>query len=178
MRDLPLPIRDFILSLTDDMLSPAYLLVTENGRLIEWGGDLESYGVRELEKNLDVSDHILFLVGVLPLGGKSLFLPRVQTKPGVFAFADVYLFSREQGTWILLLDSTAETARRYTMQQELYDSRLQVTDLERDGDALYKANAVLEQLVSERTAELSQTVLQLRQQIAEIERARKIPQEN
>ncbi|CAN5749681.1 hypothetical protein BH18ACI4_BH18ACI4_05350 [soil metagenome] len=175
MRDLPLPIRDFILSLTDDMLSPAYLLVTQNGRLIEWGGDLESYGLRELKKNLDVSDRILFLVGVLPLESNSIFLPHVQTNPGVFA--DVYLFSREQGTWILLLDATAETARRQTMQQKLYDSRLQVTDLERDGDALYKANAILEQRVSERTAKLSKTILQLRQQIAEIERSRKIGQE-
>lgn len=175
MRDLPLPIRDFILSLTDEMLSPAYLLVTENGRLIEWGGDLESYGLKELEKDLDVSDHISFLVGVLPIESKSLFLPNVQTTTSVFA--DVYIFSREQGTWILLLDSTAERDRQQRMQQRLYDSRLQVTNLTREGDALYEANAVLEQMVSERTAELSQTILQLRQQISEIERARKAGQE-
>ncbi len=173
MNELPLPIRDFILELTDDMLSPAYLLVTESGRLIEWGGDLESYGVKDLEKNLDVSDHIPFLVGVLPLKTKNLSFPHVQTKPEVFAFADVYLFSREQGVWILLLDSTVETARQQTVQQKLYDSRLQVTDLVREGDALYQANAVLEQLVSERTAELSETILQLREQIAESQRAKK-----
>jgi hypothetical protein len=171
MRDLPPPIRDFILALTDDMLSPGYLLVTESGQLIEWGGDLESYGIKDLEKNLDVGNHIPFLVGVLPLGTDSIFLPHVQTNPEVFA--DVYVFSREQGTWILLLDSTAETARRQIMQQKFYDSRLQVTDLEREGDALSKANAVLEQLVSERTAELSRTILQLKQQLTEIERARK-----
>ncbi len=175
MRDLPIPIRDFILSLTDDMLSPAYLLVTEDGLLIESGGDLESYGLNELAKNLDVSDHIPFLVGVLPLGPNSLFLPHVQTKPGVFA--NVYLFTREEGTWILLLDTTLETAGRQSMQQKLYDSRLQVKDLEREGDALYKANAFLEQLVSERTAELAQTVRQLRKQIAELEGARKTPPE-
>lgn len=177
MRDLPLPIRDFILALTDDQLSPAYMLVNENGRLIEWGGDLESYGVRDLEKNMVVSDHIHFLVGVLPLGVNSLFLPHVQTKPEIFAFADVYLFNREQGTWILFLDSTSETARQHTMQQKLYDSRLQATSLAREGEALYEANAVLEQLVRERTAELSQTILQLRQQVSEIERARKAGQE-
>jgi hypothetical protein len=175
MRDLPLPIRDFILSLTDEMLSPAYLLVTEDGRLIEWGGDFESYGLKELEKDIDVSEQVPFLVGVLPIESKSLFLPHVQATPAIFA--DVYIFSREQGTWILLLDSTAETARHQNMQQRLYDSRLQVKDLAREGDALYEANAVLEQLVSERTAELSQTILQLRQRISEIERARKAGQE-
>ena len=176
MRDLPLPIRDFILALTDDMLSPAYLLVTEDGRLIEWGGELESYGIEELRENLDVSEHIPFLIGVLPLGANSLFLPHVQTKPDVFA--DVYLFSREQGTWVLLLDSTAQAAQRQSMQQKLYDSRLQVTELEREGDALYKANAVLEQLVRERTADLSRTILQLRQQLTEIEQARKMRKES
>jgi hypothetical protein len=176
MQDLPVPIRDFILSLTEDMLSPAYLQVTENGKLIEWGGDLESYGLPELQKNLDVGEHIPFLVGALPLGSDSIFLPHVQTAPGVFA--DVYLFSREQGTWILLLDSTSETTKKQTMQQKLYDSRLHAADLEREGDALYKANVVLEQLVSERTAELSDTILKLKQQIAEIERARKIRHEN
>jgi hypothetical protein len=176
MQDLPVPIRDFILTLTEDMLSPAYLLVTENGYLIEWGGDLESYGIPELEKNLDVSERIPFLVGALPLGADSIFLPHVQTTPGIFA--DVYLFSREQGIWILLLDSTAETTRKQTMQQKLYDSRLHATDLEREGDALYKANVVLEQLVSERTAELSQTILKLKQQLSELERVRKVRQEN
>ncbi len=176
MRYLPLPIRDFILSLTDDMLSPAYLLVTENGLLIEWGGELESYGFKDLEKNQDVSEHIPFLVGVLPLESDSVFLPHVQTKPAVFA--DVYIFGREQGTWILLLDSTVATARQQHMQQKLFDSRLEVTDLVREGDSLYKANAVLEQLVSERTSELSQTILQLKQQIAEIRRDPKIRREN
>jgi hypothetical protein len=176
MRDLPVPIRDFILTLTDDMLSPAYLLVTEDGRLIQWGGELESYGIEELRENLDVSEHIPFLIGVLPLGANSIFLPHVQTKPDVFA--DVYLFSREQGTWVLLLDSTAQAGQRQNMQQKLYDSRLQVTELEREGDALYKANAVLEQLVRERTADLSRTILQLRQQLTEIEQARKMRQES
>jgi hypothetical protein len=177
MKHLPLPIQDFILALTDDMLSPAYMLVTNDGRLIEWGGDLESYGVKDLEKNMDVSEHIPFLVGVLPIGINSLFLPHVQTKPDVFAFADVYLFTREQGTWILFLDSTSETAQRHTMQQKLYDSKLQVTSLEREGEALYEANAFLEQMVSERTAELSQTIQKLRQQLSEVERVRKAGQE-
>lgn len=173
MNDLPLPIRDFILSLTDDMLSPAYLLVTEGGQLSDWGGDLASYGLNNLTQNVKVSDSVPFLFGVLPIEGKSLHLPHVQTQPGVFA--DVYVFGREQGTWVLLLDATVEASRRQTMQQKLYDSRLQVSDLERESDSLHDANIVLERLVSERTADLTQTILQLRQQLDKIERARKAP---
>lgn len=171
MSELPSPIRDFILTLTDETLTPAYLLVSEKNGLAEWGGDLESYGIRELEKNMDVTEHVSFLAGLLPLGTSSLFLPRVQTKTDVFA--DVYLFTREQGTWVLLLDATVDTAKRLGMQQKLYNSRLQVTELEREGDALYKANAVLEEMVRERTAELTQTILQLKQELAERERVEK-----
>ena len=171
MNDLPVPIRDFILSLTDDMLSPAYLLVTEGGQLISFGGDLNSYGLNGLTQDVNVTDKVPFLFGVLPIEGKSLYLPNVQTKPGVFA--NVYVFSREQGTWVLLLDATVETSRKQTMQQKLYDSRLQVGELERESNSLHEANAVLERLVSERTADLSQTILQLRQQLDKIERARK-----
>jgi len=171
MSGLPSPIIDFLLGLTDETLAPAYLLVTEKDGLTEWGGDLESYGIMGLQKNVDVSEHISFLAGILPLGTNSVFLPNVQTKEGIFA--DVYLFNREQGTWILLLDATAKTATRLNMQQKLYDSRLQVTDLAREGDALYKANVVLEQLVKERTVDLMQTILQLQQELAERKRVEK-----
>jgi len=171
MTGLPSPIVDFLLGLTDETLAPAYLLVTEKDGLAEWGGDLESYGIKGLQKNMDVSDHILFLAGILPLGTSSVFLPNIQTKEGIFA--DVYLFNREQGTWILLLDATAKTAMRVNMQQKLYDSRLQVTDLAREGDALYKANAVLEELVKERTVDLMQTILKLQQELVERKRINK-----
>lgn len=165
MTDLPAPIRDFILALTDETLSPAFLLLTDDGGLVEWGGDLDAYGIQGLKRSADVSEHISFLIGLLPLGSDSVFLPHIQTKADVYA--DVYLFKRDQGTWVLLLDSTADTAKRLQMQQKLYDSRLQVSDLEREGEALYKANAFLEELVRERTADLSQTVLRLQQELAE-----------
>lgn len=171
MSDLPIPIQNFILSLTDEKLSPAYLLATHEGKLIQWGGELQSYGVEGLEKNIDVSDHISFLAGLFPLATSNIFLPQVETREGIAA--DLYLFTREEGIWVLLLDATAERVLRKNMQQKLYDSRLQVSDLEREGDALYKANVVLEQIVRERTADLSQTILQLRQQLEERERARK-----
>jgi len=176
MSKLPPPIGDFILTLTDETLSPAYLLVSEKDGLVDWGGDLESYGITELKKNIDVSEHISFLAGLLPLGTSSVFLPRVQTKPDVFA--DVYLFTRDQETWVLLLDATTDSAKRLSMQQKLYDSRLQVSELTREGDALYKANAVLEEMVRERTAELTQTILRLKQELAERERVEKNLREN
>jgi len=165
MSNLPAPIREFILALTDETLSPAFLLLTQDGTLVDWGGDLDAYGIRNLKLNADVDEQVSFLIGLLPLGSDSVFLPHIQTTGKVFA--DVYLFKRDQGTWVLLLDATADTAKRLQLQQKLYDSRLQVSDLEREGEALYKANAVLEELVRERTADLTETILRLQQELKE-----------
>jgi hypothetical protein len=171
MDNLPVPIREFIDALTDDTLAPAYLLVTDQDGLSDWGGALESYGITGLEKNMQVGDHLDFLAGVLPLGASSVFLPHVQTEASVFA--DIYLFRRDQGTWVLLLDATAEVKIRQGMQQRTYDLSLQASELAREGEALYEVNSVLEQRVRERTAELGEMILQLRRELAEHQRIEK-----
>lgn len=165
MTDLPTPIRDFIDSLTEDTRSPAYLLVNEEDELSEWGGDLESYGVTRLQKNIKVSEHLFFLAGVLPLDTSAAFLPNVQTTEGVFA--DIYAFRRDQGTWVLFLDATLGAGKRQRLQQRTYNLSLQVSDLEREGEALGEVKGLLEQRVKEQTAELSLTVRRLQQELAE-----------
>lgn len=165
MTDLPTPIRDFINSLTEDTRSPAFLLVDEEDGLSEWGGDLESYGITGLQKNMNVTEHIFFLTGLLPLDTNSAFLPNVQLTEGVFA--DVYVFRRDQGTWVLFLDATAGAVKRQSMQQRTYDLGLEVYDLERKGESLGEVNTLLEQRVREQTAELSLTVRRLQQELAE-----------
>ena len=168
MADLPAPIREFIDGLTDDLLAPAYLLVTDAGRLSEWGGALESYGISGLEKNIHVGDHLLFLAGLLPLGAAGVFLPNVQTNPGVFA--DVYLFRRVQSSWVLLLDATESVKKRQVLQQRTYDISLKAIELEREGKSLYDANSGLQQRVREQTRELSETVRRLQQELADSRR--------
>lgn len=165
MAELPSQIREFIDELTDDLLSPGFMLVSGRGELIKWGGALESYGISGLEMNMQVGNHLAFLVGVLPLDSGSLFMPKVQTNTRVFA--DIYFFRRAQGTWILLLDATDDANKRRALQQRTYDISLRVAELEHEGKSLYEANINLEQRVGEQTAELSETVLRLQQELAE-----------
>lgn len=165
MAELPQAIRDFVMELTEDHRSPAYMLVTDEGHLLEWGGDLSAYGVAGLEKGVNVGERVPLLQGLLPLETHNVFLPHVST--GVGLSADVYLFSRDEGTWVLLLDSTADATKRQRMQQKANDLSLQVVDLEREEEALYHAQNVLEAKVKERTIELANTNLQLRQELAE-----------
>ena len=165
MPDLPGPIREFIDALTDDLLAPAFMLVSDEGGLVDWGGALFSYGIRDLEENMQVGHDVPFLVGLLPLDSGSVFLPKVQTTPQVFA--DVYLFRRAEGTWILLLDATDDVKKRQALQQRTYDIALRAAELEHEGRILYDTNSRLGAAVKEQTFELSQTVVRLQQELAE-----------
>ena len=165
MADLPGPIREFIDALTDDLLAPAFMLVSDDEGLIKFGGALSSYGISELAENTQISNHVPFLVGLLPLDSGSVFLPKVQTAEQVFA--DVYLFRRNEGTWILLLDATDDVKKRQALQQRTYDISLRAAELEHESRTLYDANSQLTERVKEQTSELSQTVVLLHQELAE-----------
>ncbi|MDQ3585669.1 MAG: PAS domain S-box protein [Acidobacteriota bacterium] len=170
MSELPTAIRDFILTVTADTRLPAYLRVDGAGRLTDWGGEAETYGLVNLQKGVDVGEQVFFLAGLLPLEN-SVFLPDVKTDSGMYA--DAYLFRDgdrkigDETAWVLLLDATANASKRQRMQQRAYDLTFQVSDLEREGDALYQAKEELEARVRERTAELSKANEQLRQELAE-----------
>jgi PAS domain S-box-containing protein len=168
MIELPTPIRDFILELTEDMRSPAYMLVNDESELMAWGGDWGTHEVSGLEERVNVSEHVPFLQGMLPLETHNVFLPYVQTREG--QYADIYLFQRKEGTWVLLLDATADATKRQRMQQKASNLSLQVADLEREGEQLYEAQSILEEKVRERTAELGETNLQLKRELMERKR--------
>jgi PAS domain S-box-containing protein len=168
MSELPTPIRDFILELTEDMRSPAYMLVDGENQLRAWGGDWGAHEVSGLDERIDVSEHVPFLQGMLPLETNNLFLPYVQTREG--QYADIYLFHRKEGTWVLLLDATADAAKRQRMQQKAMNLGLQVSELEREGEQLYEAQSVLEKKIQEKTAELGEANLQLKKELAERKR--------
>jgi len=169
MSDFPTPIRDFMLALTEDRRSPAYMLVADDEGLSEWGGDLAAYDITGLQRGADVSEHVPFLLGLLPLETNNVFLPNIQTNAG--QYADAYLFHRDEGTWILLLDATSEATKRQMIQQKASNLNLQVSELEREGEALYKAQSILEEKVRERTTQLAQTNQQLKNELATRKRA-------
>lgn len=174
--ELPKPIREFIDRLNEETLEPGYLLVDDSGSVLEWGGDLSAYGITGLQTGLNAGEHIAFLSGVLPLEGKNMSLPRVQTRTGISA--DIYLFRREEGVWILLMDATSEVRRRARLQQKAYDSSLQTADLEREAEVLARVNSLLEERVKQRTLQLQQTVQQLEIELDQKERAERALRES
>ncbi len=168
MSDLPTPIFDFMLALTLDNRSPAYLLVANDNLLSDWGGELEAYGMTGLQKGVSIGEQVLFLEGLLPLEESPFFLPYVETDSGLSA--DVHIFRADQGTWVLLLDATGDAKTRKQIQQRANDLSLSVAELKRVEDALQEANDELEQRVRERTLELAKANQQLELELAERKR--------
>lgn len=122
MIDLPYPILDYLYKLTIQNRSPAYLFVEKNGCLSNWGGNLATYGVSDLQKGKYIGEQVFFLEGLFPLDGYSIFLPCIKTEHG--CSADVHIFSGDEGDWVLLLDATLEEIQRGLIQQQGNDLSL------------------------------------------------------
>lgn len=165
MKDLPLPIQNFLHILMEEKRSPGYLLVNEVNNLIDYGGNLTFYGLLGLQKDSDVDQQVPFLMGLLPLDTNDLYLSYVHT--GRDSFADVYLFRSEQGTWILLLDATQAAHEQRNMQQRAHELSLKLSDVKREEETIFKAHSLLEERLTKQIAELLQDNSQLRQELKE-----------
>ncbi len=123
MIEFPAQICDFILALTFETRAPAYLLVADDNKVVEWGGSLDSYNITGLQKGADLDQQIYFLAGLLPLEDNNIFLPSVKMEGGLYA--DVYLFREAHRTWVLLLDASTTTIEQRRLQQKAYDLELE-----------------------------------------------------
>ena len=126
MSPLPASICDFILALTFETRAPAYLLVDADNKLVEWGGNLDSYNITGLQKNVEIDQQVYFLAGVLPLEDENVFLPSVKMEGGLYA--DIHFFRAAEGTWILFLDASVTTIEQRRLQQKAYDLELERND--------------------------------------------------
>lgn len=168
MPSLPSSISDFMVKLTADTRTPAFLLVGGDGRLSEWGGDLAAYGIEGLRKDHPVGEQVFFLEGMLPLDTSPMFLPYVKTDSGLSA--DVYLFNTDEGSWVLLLDATWEARKRKAIQQKANDLSLFVVEQQKVGEELQQAKDELEEIVERRTHALAKANFQLKLELEERQR--------
>ena len=122
MPDLPDRISEWLLLLVKSQRSIAHLLINNELVLIQAGGELEYYGLGDLEHGDSASDQLPFLEGLLPLAETPFLLESVGMPGG--SVADVHLFADEDRTWVVLLDVTAEHDNARKMQQKAYDMTL------------------------------------------------------
>ncbi len=122
MMELPRPIREYLVAAAVENRSPAYLMVGKDGRLVEWGGETELYGIERLRKGEPIADRVPFLQNLFPLPGSPVLLACLRTESGLAA--DVHLFGGTDGDWVLLLDATKEEIRRRLVQQKRNEQSL------------------------------------------------------
>jgi PAS domain S-box-containing protein len=168
MLNLPSPVSDFMLKIVHDTRSPAFLLVQDNGRLSEWGGNLAVYGIRDLEKDQNAAEQVFFLEGMLPLETSPTFLPYMKTESGLYA--DIYLVRGDEGNWVLFMDATFDARKRKAIQQKANDLSLYVVKQERAGEELQQEKDELEELVEKRTNALARANFQLKLELEERQR--------
>ena len=129
MTELPTPVRDFLLRLTIEQRAPAYLFINDADRVTAQGGWLGSYSLDALRGDVNASEQVPFITGLLPLEEERMFLPDVKTDR---LYADVHLFRGDGGTWMLLLDASSDAIERQQTQQMNHDLVLRVKELERE----------------------------------------------
>jgi signal transduction histidine kinase len=117
MNGLPAAIVDYLRSVEVEKRLPAFLHVDRNTALLEKGGPLGEYGLDALNIGDPVCDKAFFLTGLIPLDGvESILLECVKTdgaRP-----ADLHVFQRPDGYWLLFLDATESEARQREVQQK------------------------------------------------------------
>ncbi len=117
MNSLPTAIVDYLRSLEVEQRSPAFLHVDRNTALLDKGGPLHEYGLEGLVLGEPVCEKAFFLSGLIPLDGvESILLECVKTdgaRP-----ADIHVFQRPDGYWLLFLDATESEARQREVQQK------------------------------------------------------------
>jgi phosphoserine phosphatase RsbU/P len=171
MPDIPDRISEWLLLLVKSQRSIAHLLINNELVLIQAGGELEYYGLGDLEHGDSASDQLPFLEGLLPLAETPFLLESVGMPGG--SVADVHLFADEDRTWVVLLDVTAEHDHARKIQQKAYDMTLLS---QREARLISKLEAAHEELtlthrdLAESRDELLRVHNRLRQELHDAER--------
>lgn len=122
MIDLPQPVMEHIRELCIDKRHPTFLFIDGNGCLQRFGGFFEYFGFAPPRAGVSAVEQIEFLEGLLPVGDAPLWLPFLQTPSR--RYIDLHLFPGAGGTWVLMIDVTAEADRLYQVQQSSHDLAL------------------------------------------------------
>ncbi len=115
MSTLPERVLGFLQEQAIDMQAPAYLLLGDDGSVLEWGGAVAAYGIHGLERGVDAVERVPLLQGILPLSQERESVPLVETEAGVVA--DVDLFRDADGTWVVLRNVTGAVEQERALQQ-------------------------------------------------------------
>ncbi|HEY3382530.1 MAG TPA: PAS domain S-box protein [Vicinamibacterales bacterium] len=115
MIELPRPVIDYLVDAVALDRSPAYLEVSREGTLVDWGGAVDTYGLRHLVRGARVEEQVVSLEGLLPADDDGTCLPCVALDSS--SPADICVFRRDGRDWVVLLDASPFEVRSRIPQQ-------------------------------------------------------------
>lgn len=118
---IPFSIARYIRSVWMSKTSVAYLRLDQEGKLIEWGGMPEHYGLLDLHVGQAATEQISFLEGMFPMEHPQV-LEFLRTDSG--CCAHIHLVPYHNGIWVILFDATSEHDRQQQTQQRLNELSL------------------------------------------------------
>ncbi len=114
MTGLPPPVHEWLARHVASERHAAFVQVDAAGRVVTAGGEVERYGLADLEVGAPITDRCEWLLGMLPPTGAAVHLPRVSIAAPIHFDAD--LFDAAGSTWVVLLDCSREVWHQQVAQ--------------------------------------------------------------
>lgn len=112
----PKPIFNYLKLFFYEKYHPAYIELDPSGVVIDFGGELDRFGLKDLQKGRKLDEQKDLFFGLLPHEGEPFILPFMETGTGTPA--DIHIFKSESSTWVLYLDTTVEKDQMALLQQK------------------------------------------------------------
>ncbi len=121
MDTISLGIANYIYSVWTTETNITYLYIDSYENLVNWGGSIHQYGLLDLTPGLPVSEQVSFLEGFLPVSDIQVlrFLSINEEQS-----ADVHIVPFDNGTYVLMFDTTSEYEQQQKIQQQINDLKL------------------------------------------------------
>ncbi len=122
MEDFPHSVAAYLSSQMIGKRAAAYLILDQHGIVRDSGGNLDRFGVDLTGSGWDVTDRLLFMVGLLPM--ESPFLKLYTIKLNRDIAIDAHIFKIDTGYGLLLLDAGENEMRKKKIQQRANEMML------------------------------------------------------
>jgi signal transduction histidine kinase len=147
MRELPPAVREYLTSFVLGERTPAYVRADAAGLVASCGGALEAFGFDGLRPGSRLTEEMPALHGLLPPTARGERFASVEVSPG--RFADIHVLGDAEGSWVVLLDASAEVSRQAALQQAVNDLELARHARGRDLERRDEVASILSELAAE-----------------------------
>lgn len=112
----PLGIYRYLRSVSRVTNDFTYLKLDTHHCVIESGGDLNRYGLGNLNATVPIDEQFDPLTGLLPVDDRNVALLHINYSEK--RYIDIYIVNDKDNEWVLLVDSTIEGRRAQSKQQQ------------------------------------------------------------